>query len=143
ISPPARTRSPNAASREWFFTSMVVSLTLDRIETGRKCASHEVLGRFARLVAALRFVGGQNGQHDVVTLFFELQNQLHAGNLVQKGKVDGGSRAEKIHRFGGVSSPRLHVFEVEARFFLLNQNPHSLQSIGYPTNSDEHPTRKR
>ena len=89
----------------------------------RRLAAQRSLDCAGKLRARIPALG-RHRNHDVVVLFVEFQHELDSRNLVHHAEFDGFRRAEKIHRFGRVSSPSADIFEVFARLFLLKQNPH-------------------
>jgi hypothetical protein len=69
-------------------------------------------------------VRGYNGEDDVVLVFFELEDELDAFELVEDAKVDCGGRTEEVHGFGSGTSPGTNVLKVKASFFLLQKYSH-------------------
>src|SRR5690242_12487961 len=71
-------------------------------------ALHRVLGRrTVRAGGALAGwrVGGDDGEDDVVLVFFEFKDELDVFEFVENAEVDGGGGTEEIHGFGGQTGP--------------------------------------
>jgi hypothetical protein len=57
-------------------------------------------------------------------LLLKLQDKLNAGDCMGGAKINRLGGTDKIHRLGWVACPVTGVFEVEARLYLLKQDPH-------------------
>jgi len=68
-----------------------------------------------------------HGEHDVVKLFLEFQDELDAVDFVGDTKVNGLGGTDKIHRPGWLTRPVANTFHVQTRLFLLKQNPHCVE----------------
>jgi hypothetical protein len=53
-----------------------------------------------------------DGEDDVVALFVEFQDELDVRDFIGHAEIDSRRGAEKIHRFEGISVPRINVFEI-------------------------------
>lgn len=70
-----------------------------------------------------------HGQHDIVKVFLEFKHELDAGDFVGDAEVNGLGGTDKIHRPGWLTRPVANIFYVQARLFLLKQNPHCYGSF--------------
>ena len=67
---------------------------------------------------------GNHRQNDIVMLLVELEDDLHAGDFLDRTVFDGLCGTEKIHRFQRIPGHDADILDVEACCFLLKQNLH-------------------
>src|SRR5262245_51522550 len=80
--------------------------------------------RSRRLTFVPAVFGSEDRKHNIVLLFFELEDELDPGDFVQDAEIDCGSGGQEIHGFAGIASPGTNVSKIKPGFLLLNQNPH-------------------